>query len=89
MYVYIHVFLTSALVAGEWSTSRRTPFAPGGRTPYTHWIGCWMGPRTDLDDVKKKKLCPYRDMNSDPSVFQSVASRYTDYPISTRQEWER
>jgi Na+-translocating ferredoxin:NAD+ oxidoreductase RnfE subunit len=27
--VYIHVFLTSALVGGEWSASRPDPFTPG------------------------------------------------------------
>jgi hypothetical protein len=32
--VYIHIFLTSVLVGGEWSTSR-----PGRFTPGTHFIG--------------------------------------------------
>jgi hypothetical protein len=41
--VYIHVFLTSALVGDKWSASR-----PGRHTPGTHWVG----PRTDLDDVE-------------------------------------
>jgi hypothetical protein len=27
--VYIHIFLTSALVGGEWSTSRPGRFTPG------------------------------------------------------------
>jgi hypothetical protein len=35
-----------------------------------------VNPRAGLDDVEKKKF-----LNSDPSVFQPVASRYTDYPI--------
>jgi hypothetical protein len=44
--VYIHVFLTSALVGGELSTS-----GPGRFTP--HWIGGWVGPRATLNDVEK------------------------------------
>jgi hypothetical protein len=38
-------------------------------------MGGWVGPRTGLDDVEK------RDSNSDLSVVQPVASRYTDYAI--------
>jgi hypothetical protein len=34
--VYIHVFLTSALVGGEWSASRHGRFTSGERTPGTH-----------------------------------------------------
>jgi hypothetical protein len=49
--IYIHIFLTSALVGGEWSASRPSHF-----TPSTHWIGGWVCPRTGLDDVKRKIL---------------------------------
>jgi hypothetical protein len=42
--VETYVFLTSALVRSEWSTSR-----PGRFTPGTHSIGGWVGPRTGLD----------------------------------------
>jgi hypothetical protein len=65
--VYIHVFLTSALVGGEWSASRPGCFTPRERVPSTHWIGGWVGPRTNLDDVEKRKILP--DLS---------ASRYTD-----------
>jgi hypothetical protein len=37
--VYIHIFLTSALIGGEWSASRPGRFTPGERAPFTHWIG--------------------------------------------------
>jgi hypothetical protein len=47
----IRVFLTSALVGGEWSASR-----PGRFTPGTHWIGGWVGPRTGLDVERRKIL---------------------------------
>jgi hypothetical protein len=47
--VYIHSFLTSALVEDEGSASR-----PGRFTPGTHCIGGWVGARVGLDDVKKK-----------------------------------
>jgi hypothetical protein len=39
-----HIFLTSALVGGEWSASR-----PGRRT---HWIGDWVDPRARRGEEK-------------------------------------
>jgi hypothetical protein len=40
-----------------------------------------VGPRALLDDVEKRKFLTLRGSNSDPSVVQPVASRYTDYAI--------
>jgi hypothetical protein len=54
--VYIHIFLTSALVGVEWSASRPCRFTPGESAPGTHWMGGWKGPRIGLNDVKKRKL---------------------------------
>jgi hypothetical protein len=69
-----HVFLTSALVGGEWSVSRPGRFTPGEKAPSTHWIGGWVGME------KWKFLSPPR-LELRSSVVQSVASRYTDYGI--------
>jgi hypothetical protein len=33
--IYVHVFLTSGLVGGEWSASRPCRFTPGERAPGT------------------------------------------------------
>jgi hypothetical protein len=49
--VWIHIFLTSALVGGEWSTSR-----PGRFTPSTHWRGGWVDLRAGLDDLEKRQF---------------------------------
>jgi hypothetical protein len=49
--VYIHIFLTSALVGSEWSASH-----PGRFTTGIHWIGGWVGSRAGLDDLEKKKF---------------------------------
>jgi hypothetical protein len=54
--VHTHVFLTSALVGGEWSDSHPGRFTPGERAPGTHWIGGWVNSRTGMDDVEKRKL---------------------------------
>jgi hypothetical protein len=51
--VEIHIFLTSALVGGEWPTSRPGRFTPGERAPGTQWIG-WVDLRVGLDDLKRK-----------------------------------
>jgi hypothetical protein len=48
--------MTSALVGGEWLASRFGRFTPGESAPGTHWTGGWVGPRTGLDDVEKRKF---------------------------------
>jgi hypothetical protein len=48
--------VTSALVRGEWSTSRPGRFTPGERAPGTLWIGGWVDPRTGLDDGEKRQF---------------------------------
>jgi hypothetical protein len=48
----IHIFLTLALVGGEWSA-----WCPGC---FSHWTGGRVGARTDIDDVQKVTfLAPY------------------------------
>jgi hypothetical protein len=54
MKVYLHTFLTLALHGGE-SASRLGRFTPGERVPGTHWIGGWVGPRSDIDAMAKRK----------------------------------
>jgi hypothetical protein len=64
MYMYgdvdaqIHIFFIPALVGGEWSASCLGHFTIVDGAPDTHWIGGWVGPRTDLDDVKRRKILP-------------------------------
>jgi hypothetical protein len=54
--VYIHIFLTSAPVEGEWLAPRPSRFTPRERALGTHWIGGWVDPRAGLDDVEKRKF---------------------------------
>jgi hypothetical protein len=54
--VEIHIFLTSALVGGEWSASRPGRFTPEERAPGTHWIGGWVDLRAGQDDLEKIKF---------------------------------
>jgi hypothetical protein len=56
----IHIFLTSALVEGEWSATRPSRFTPGERAPGTHWIGGWVDPRASMDDKKWKFFFFYK-----------------------------
>jgi hypothetical protein len=44
-----------------------------------------VDPRIGLNDVERDNSSPYRDSNSDPSVVQPIASRYTYYAISDAQ----
>jgi hypothetical protein len=57
MDVYIHIFLTSALVGDEWSASRPCRFTPRKRAPGTHLIGGWVDRRAGLDDMEKISGC--------------------------------
>jgi hypothetical protein len=79
--VEIHVFFNSALAVGEWSASRPGRFNTRERTPGTNFIGGWVDPRADLDDVEKRNSLPYQDSNFDLSVVLSVVNRYTDCAI--------
>jgi hypothetical protein len=79
--IYNHIFLTSVLVGGEWSASHPGRFTPGERAPDAHWTGCWVGPRAGLDDVERENFLPWRDLNAEPPVVHSVASRYTNCAI--------
>jgi hypothetical protein len=54
--IWIHIFLTSALVGGEWSYSNPSRFTTGERAPGTQWIGGWVVPSAGLDDVEKRKF---------------------------------
>jgi hypothetical protein len=54
--VETHVFLTSALVGGEWSASRPGRFSPGERALRTQWVGGWVGLRAILDGVEKRQF---------------------------------
>jgi hypothetical protein len=48
--------MTSALVGGEWLSSRPGHFTPGERALGTHWIGGWVDLRAGLDYLKKRKF---------------------------------
>jgi hypothetical protein len=55
-WMWIHIFLTSALAGRKWSASRPGRFTAGERHPSTHWIGGWVDPRAGLEDVEKRKF---------------------------------
>jgi hypothetical protein len=51
--VQTHIFLTSALIGGEWSALCPRRFISRERALSTHWIGGWVVPTASLDDVEK------------------------------------
>jgi hypothetical protein len=53
--VETNIFLTTALVA-QWSASRPGRFTSGETAPGTHWIGGWVGPSADLEDMENWKF---------------------------------
>jgi hypothetical protein len=50
----LHAFLTTALDGDEWSGSRSGRFTHRERAPGTHWIGGWVSPKADMDEVTGK-----------------------------------
>jgi hypothetical protein len=49
-------------------------FIPGERTPGTHWIGGWVGPRAGLDTGGRRKiLCPCRGSNPDQKSTLNIS----------------
>jgi hypothetical protein len=79
--VYIHVFLISAVVGGKWSVSRPGRFTPGDKFPDAHRKRGWVGPKTGLDDVGKRKFLTLPGLELRSLVVQPVANRYTDCAI--------
>jgi hypothetical protein len=78
--VYIHIFLTSALAGGEWSASRPGRFTSGDRI-LDRRLG---GPQSQSGRLGEENIIePYRDSNSEPSVVQPIASRYSGSTVST------
>jgi hypothetical protein len=65
--VYLHAFLTSALVGDEWPGSRPNRFTPGERSAGSHWIGGRVGPSAGLDAVAKK-IIPTPTWNRTPDI---------------------
>jgi hypothetical protein len=65
MEVQLHIFLTSALVAGEWLASCPGRFTPGKETPLP--IGYEIGwtPEPVWTTWRRENSWPYRDSNSD------------------------
>jgi hypothetical protein len=71
---------------GEWSTSSICRFTPGQRASRTDWTGGWMGPGTGMDSKEKWTFFTIHGPKSDPSLVQSVASRYIDYAIVAKRQ---
>jgi hypothetical protein len=65
--------LTSALEGGEWSASRPGRFTPRERSPVTHWIGGWVGPKAIMDEVVKRNIpSPRRESNPRTQIVQTI-----------------
>jgi hypothetical protein len=78
--VELHVFLTSALVGCEWSSSCTGRFSPSKRPSGIHWIGTWMILRNGLNSVAKRKN-PYPCQESNPGrLARIVATIRTELP---------
>jgi hypothetical protein len=67
------------------SVTPRPRFPPGERTPGTHWIGGWVGPRAGLDaEARRKILCSCRGSNLDRPIVQPIVRHYTAWATAVR-----
>jgi hypothetical protein len=39
-----------------------------GKSPTTHWIGGWVGPRADMETIEKRKILPLPEIELQPSI---------------------
>jgi hypothetical protein len=87
--VQIHIFLTSALVGGEWLASRPGRVTPGKTAPGTHWIGGWVDPRAGLDDVGKRKslTLPVLEFRPLGCRARSQSLYRLHYPVPHTSSW--
>jgi hypothetical protein len=86
--VQIQVFLTSALVGGDWSASCPDRFTPRKkRDP----VG-WGAPEPALKLYRRENSCLYQDSNSESSFVKPVASRcgtaLSRLIYTTNTEWK-
>lgn len=52
---------------------------PREKVPYTHWIGCWMGPTASLVAAEETKIVSLAENRT--LAVQPVACYYTDWTI--------
>jgi hypothetical protein len=55
-WMYMHVFLTSALAVGDWLVLCPLRFTLTERVLGTQWIGGWVILGACLDDMQKRKF---------------------------------
>jgi hypothetical protein len=75
---YIHIFLTSALVGGEWSASRPGRFTPRGKSPRYPLDRKLDGPQSRSGRHGEVKIL---DPTGTRTPTPRSASRYTDCAI--------
>jgi hypothetical protein len=66
MYRATFFFLALTLVGGEWSASQPGGFASGERAPSYRWVGDWVDPRADLDDLEKRRFLTLPELELRP-----------------------
>jgi len=65
--------LKLVLDGDEWSLSHISHLPPGKKSPHTHWIGGWDGPRAGLVMVVKRKYPICTSARSWTLVIQPIA----------------
>jgi hypothetical protein len=74
-------FSNSTLDGSEWSASRLCRFTPGVKASGVYWLGGWVGPRSGLDAVEKRKILHRQESNPFPPALNPSLYRLS-YPDS-------
>jgi hypothetical protein len=57
------------------------PLYPGERAPGTRWIGGWVDPRANLDDMEERKFSTLPGLELRPLCRPARSQPLTDYAI--------
>jgi len=81
----LHAFLLSALDGGEWSASRCGRYTPGSL-----WIRAWVGTRSGLDAMvkRKKNPCPCRESNPGRPARSLVTKKPRMRPVGRQTRYK-
>jgi hypothetical protein len=67
-----------------WVVSFTGLFTPRERAPGTHWIRGWVGTRSGLDCVEKRKISPLQELELPTSPPSSALPDYADCTVQVR-----
>jgi len=73
--IWLHVFLTSAIIDSDFSNLSSSPFISGGAAPSIHYIEGWVSPEPVRNIRREEKVVPVEK----PQIFGYHSIAYALY----------